>query len=58
MVALANRPMLPAPETPAPRPAGRVQEETANSRPTPAPHAEERPTFLQVLLRALGAMHT
>jgi hypothetical protein len=56
MLALANRPMPPAPETPAPRPAGRVREETTGSRP--APDAGERPTFLLALLRALGAIHT
>ena len=58
MLALANRPMLPAPESPAPRPAGRVKDETPSPRPAPASDAGERPTFLQVLLRALGAMHT
>ena len=58
MLALANRPTLPAPETPAPRPAGRVQQETTGSHPAPAADAGERPTFLQALLRALGAIHT
>ena len=58
MLALANRPTLPAPETPVPRSAGRVQQDTPGSRPAPAPETGERPTFLQALLRALGAIHT
>ena len=58
MLALANRPTLPAPESAAPQPAGRAKEETTSPRPAPTSDAGERPTFLRVLLRALGAMHT
>lgn len=58
MLALANRPTLPAPESAAPRPAGRVKEESTSPRPAPTADAGERPTFLRALLRALGAPHT
>jgi hypothetical protein len=58
MLALANRPILPAPEAPVTRPAGRSKEETDSSRSIPAADDWERPTFLRALLRALGAIHT
>ena len=58
MVALANRPTLPAPGPPAPRPDGRGKEQATGSRPAPASDDAERPTFLRALLRALGTMHT
>lgn len=58
MLALANRPTLPAPQLPAPRPAGRVKDETTSSRPTPTNDEGERRSFLRALLRALGTLHT
>jgi hypothetical protein len=58
MVALANRPTLPVPETAVPRPAGRVKDESPGPQPAPTPDAGERPTFLRALLRALGVLHT
>jgi len=57
MVALANRPTLPAPPTD-PRPAGQLTDDTRAPRPTPPDVTGERTSFLLVLLRALGAMHT
>ena len=58
MFAIANRPTVPAPQRPATRPAGRAQEETPSPRPAPIGDGEEPRTFLRILLRALGAIHS
>jgi hypothetical protein len=58
MLALANRPTMPAPEPPAPRPAGRAQDEQPTGRSAPIDSSADRPSFLQALLRALGTLHT
>jgi hypothetical protein len=58
MLALANRPTMPAPEPPAPRPGGRVKDEMSATRPARPDPAGERPSFLLALLRALGTPHT
>jgi hypothetical protein len=57
MPALLHHPTLPAPERPAPRPTGRGAEQP-KTPPAPPADAEEPRTFLRVLLRALGTMHT
>ena len=58
MFAIANRPTLPAPQWPVPRPTGRAEPETPTPRPAPAGDDEEPRTFLRILLRALGAVHS
>jgi hypothetical protein len=57
MPTLAHHPTPPAPERPAPRPTGRGSD-PPKTPPTPIADAEESQTFLRVLLRALGVMHT
>jgi len=58
MLALTNRPTMPAAEPPAPRPAGRAKEEQPTTRSIPPDGMAERPSFLRALLRALGTLHT
>jgi hypothetical protein len=59
MPALAHHPTTPAPERPAPRPTSCGSDPPkAPPAPAPAADAEEPRTFLRVLLRALGALHT
>lgn len=58
MVALANRPTLPAPMPASPPPAGRANVEPPAPHPAPTDITGERTSFLLVLLRALGAIHT
>jgi hypothetical protein len=53
MPALATRPMTPAP--PAPPPA---TVERPDTRPAPPADDDERRSFLDTLLRALGAIHS
>jgi hypothetical protein len=58
MLALANRPTIPAHEPPDPRPAGRAKDEQPTTRSIPPDHSADRPSFLRALLRALGTLHT
>jgi len=58
MLALANRPTMPAPEPSALRPAGRAKDEQQTGRSAPSDSTPDRPSFLQALLRALGSLHT
>jgi hypothetical protein len=58
MLALLHHPTAPAPERPAPRPTGPGTDQPTTAPPAPADAFEEPRTFLRVLLRALGAIHT
>jgi len=57
MLVLLHHPSIPVPERPAPRPAG-LGTDQPKTVPAPAGTAEDPQTFLRVLLRALGAIHT
>jgi len=60
MFAIANRPTMSAPQRPTPDPRGRAGHDSPTPRPTPAPadDTDEPRTFLRILLRALGAIHS
>jgi len=57
MPALAHHPTTPAPERATHRPTDR-ESDPPKTPPTQIADAEEPQTFLRVLLRALGVMHT
>jgi hypothetical protein len=58
MLALLHHPSIPVPERPASPPAGLGTDQPKTAAPAPAVTAEDPQTFLRVLLRALGAIHT
>jgi hypothetical protein len=61
MPALATLPTSPAPEPPAPSPApspAGLAAESRDTRPAPSADDAERRSFLDTLLRVLGAIHT
>lgn len=58
MLTLTHRPITPVSEEPTSATAGRASEKSAAAAADPADNYEEPRTFLRILLRALGAMHT
>ena len=60
MFAIANRPTVSAPLRPASDPRVGAEHDRPTLRPAPAPadDVEEPQTFLRILLRALGAIHS
>ena len=58
MLALLHHPSIPVSEQPAPPPAGLAKDQPKAAAPASTGTAEDPQTFLRVLLRALGAIHT
>src|SRR5688572_8714754 len=57
MLTLTHHPTTPATGRPAPQPCGHGTDQPKKPAPPPADR-EERQTFLLILLRALGAIHS